>query len=42
MGIEEVDKHKDVRTWCGFEKTEDANAFIQMLDGLTPLATIMI
>nr|WP_241426750.1 ATP-binding protein [Dysosmobacter acutus] len=38
LGIEELDKNNGVRTWNGFEKIEDANAFVQMIDGLTPLA----
>ena len=38
LGIEEVDKDNNVRSWSGFGKVEDTNAFIQMIDGLTPLS----
>ncbi len=38
VGIEEIEKDSAVRSWQGFVKVEDANAHIQVLDGLTPLA----
>ena len=38
LGLEEIDKSKKLRSWNGFDTIEDANAHIQTIEQLAPLA----
>ncbi|WGU97234.1 ATP-binding protein [Paenibacillus dendritiformis] len=38
VGIEEIEKHSKHRVWEGFKTIEEANAHIQVIDSLSPLA----
>jgi len=38
VGIREIDKNQNRRIWNGFQRPEDANAHLHVLDSLAPLA----
>jgi ATP-dependent DNA helicase RecG len=38
VGIDEIDKSAEYRQWQGFSNIEEANAHIQVLDSISPLA----